>query len=199
MQSKLSACLLFCALAIGLVVRPAEAATYVLGVVPQFPATEVYRTWTPVLEAIKAKTGIELTLRVYETIPVFEKSFLAGEPDLVYYNPYHAVMGKRARNYLPLVRSGDKPLSGILVVTVDGPIKSLKDLQDKAIAFPAPNAFGASLYMRALLAEKHGLRITPVYSRTHGNAYRSVALGETAAAGGIAITLAGESAELRDQ
>lgn len=179
--------------------QPAGAESYVLGVVPQFPATEVYRAWTPVLEAIKEKTGIHLALRVYETIPIFEKSFLAGEPDLVYYNPYHAVMGWRSQRYLPLVRGNDKPLTGILVVAEQGPIRSLRDLQGKTVSFPAPNAFGASLYMRALLAEKYGLKIKPVYTRTHGNAYRSVALGETAAAGGIAVTLAGEPMELRDQ
>jgi hypothetical protein len=56
------------------------------------------------------------------------------------------------------------------VVRKDDPIKSAGELDGKEVAFPAPNAFGASLWIRALLAEREKIRIVPAYVKTHSNA-----------------------------
>jgi len=173
-----------------------DAGEYTVAVVPQFRAEEIHRAWTPVLQRIKAETGIELRLSVFASIPNFEASVLAGGSDFAYMNPYHQVMARRAQGYIPLVRDAT-PLSGILMVREDSPISSVKELDGREVAFPAPNAFGASLWIRALLAEHENIRIVPAYVQTHSNAYRHVASGRAAAAGGIAATLAEEPAELR--
>ena len=170
-----------------------------LAVVPQFPALEIHRVWTPVAKALEQSLGRPVMLKMYASIPVFERDFLAGQPDLVYLNPYHMVMAHRAHGYLPLVRDGAQQLSGILMVQAGSPITALADLNGRQIAFPAPNAFGASLLLRALLADEHHVRFTPVYVKMHGNAYRYTARGETAAAGGIRSTLQREPEELRSK
>jgi phosphonate transport system substrate-binding protein len=121
---------------------------------------------------------------------------LAGAPDFAYMNPYHQVMARKAQGYIPLVRDS-KPLTGILVVRKDDPIKSVRELDGKEVAFPAPNAFGASLWIRALLAEREKIRILPAYVKTHSNAFRYAATGKAAAAGGIGVTLVDEPEELR--
>ncbi len=113
-------------------------------------------------------------------------------------NPYHAVMARRTQRYEPLVRDGDKPLTGLLVAAADGSIKTLADLQGARIAFPAPNAFGASLYMRALLNQVHGIRFEASYVKTHSNAYRHVLTHVAQAAGGIRATLDRESSAVRE-
>jgi len=182
-------------------ILPAAAAwgqTYVFAVVPQFPAVEVFRTWRPLLDAIEQGTGYKFELRTSDTIPKFEASFQAGEPDFAYMNPYHAVMARKAAGYIPLVRSSES-LSGILVVRNDSPLRSIAELKGASIAYPAPNAFGASLYMRALLGERFKIATDPVYVQTHVNAYRSVIRGDTPAAGGIRSTLEREPAEVRDK
>ena len=176
----------------------ATAADYTVGVVPQFPALAIHRTWTPLLERLSTMTGHMFKLEQYATIPDFEKAFLGGKPDLVYLNPYHMVMANGAQRYLPLVRDGQNKLSGILVVRADSTAKTLADLDGKTIAFPSPNAFGASLYLRALLAQS-GATIKPDYVKTHTNGYRHALLGLAAAAGGIRSTLEREPAELRGQ
>jgi phosphonate transport system substrate-binding protein len=172
------------------------AVSYSIAVVPQFRAEEIHRDWTPVLERLRAATGASFSLRIAADIPAFEESVLAGAPDFAYMNPYHQVMARKAQGYIPLVRDS-KPLTGILVVRKDDPIKSVRELDGKEVAFPAPNAFGASLWIRALLAEREKIRILPVYVKTHSNAFRYAATGKAAAAGGIGVTLVDEPEELR--
>ena len=165
-------------------------------VVPQFRAEVIHRAWTPVLQKLSQVTGQSFELTVAASIPAFEKALLAGEPDLAYQNPYHQVMSRRAQGYIPLVRD-KKLLTGILVVRRDDPITATSGLDQKTVAFPAPNAFGASLWIRALLAERDKVTIRPSYVKTHSNAYRSVASGLSAAAGGINLTFEEEPAEVR--
>jgi len=170
--------------------------TFTLSVVPQFTPVDIGLRWKPLLDRLEAETGYGFQLRLIDKTPKFEADFQSGTPDLVYLNPYHMVMAAQSQGYIPLVRGAD-PLHGILVVDKTGPIKRLSDLNGKTIAFPAPNAFGASLHMRALLFEKEGLRITPAYVGTHQNVYRHVIMGEAAAGGGINATLKRESAALQ--
>lgn len=190
----LSICVVACAWVGAPAARAAE--TYSVAVVPQFPAVEIHRGWSPLLERLKKETGLNFTLTIAASIPEFEDALLAGQPDFAYMNPYHQVMAKRAKGYLPLVRGGNL-LTGVLMVRKDDPIKTVSELDGKDIAFPAPNAFGASLWLRALLAEQVKIRITPVYVKTHSNVYRYVTSGRAAAGGGIYATLADEPEEVR--
>lgn len=188
--------LVLCVVAGAAIAAEPGKASYSLAVVPQFRAEEIHRDWSPVLERLRVATGASFNLRIAADIPKFEESVLAGEPDFAYMNPYHQVMARRAQGYAPLLRDST-PLKGILMVRTDDPIKSARELDGKEVAFPAPNAFGASLWIRALLAEREKIRIVPVYVKTHANAFRHVATGKAAAAGGIAATLAEEPEELR--
>jgi phosphonate transport system substrate-binding protein len=174
------------------------AQSYTVAVVPQFPAVEIHRSWTPLLAHLSAQTGFELKLVTSASIPEFERSFQAGQPDLVFLNPYHMVMASRSQQYAPLVRESKDLLAGIVVVRVDSPAKNLSDLSQQTIAYPAPNAFGASLYIRSLLAEQK-IPSQANYVKTHSNAYRHVIAGQAAAAGGIRSTLDRELPEVRAQ
>lgn len=186
------ACLLM-----GLAFRAPAAPALTFAVVPQYPPEQIHRTWTPVLQEITRKTGIPLQLKSYASIPDFEADFLKGGPDIAYMNPYHVVMAAKAAGYIPLIRDDKARLKGILVVRKDSPITSLKQLDGATIAFPAPNAFGASLYMRALLAEEAGIRFTPSYVKTHSNVYRHVLGGHAQAGGGVQRTLDDEAPGVR--
>lgn len=179
-----------------LAVLAGEERSFTFAVVPQFTAAEIHRDWQPLLDRLREMTGIDFRLRHSRSIPEFEQDFLNGVPDFAFLNPYHAVMARRAQAYVPLVRDS-KPLTGILVVRSDDPLKSVRQLDGREIAFPAPNAFGASLYLRALLVEEFHIRVTPRYVKTHSNVYRHVIMGEVAAGGGVNNTLTHESAEVR--
>ena len=170
---------------------------YTVAVVPQFAAAEVHRVWTPLLERVSRDTGVALTLKVAKDIPGFEADVWAGGPDFAYMNPYHQVLARRAQGYVPLVRDATL-LTGILVVRKDSPVTTVQALQGQTLAFPAPNAFGASLWIRAHLTEQDKVAFTPFYARTHTNAYRQVLMGKAAAAGGVRATLDKEPPEVRD-
>jgi len=165
----------------------AGAQVFTVAVVPQYASSQVFRDWVPLLTKLEKVTGYHFKLLAYDEFSAFEKDFSNGVPDLIYLNPYHLLVAKKQQNYQPLVRDS-LPINGILVVSKDGPIKSLEDLNGKKIAFPSPNALGASLYMRALLAEKMHIKFKPKYVGSHQNVYREVMLGEAAAGGGIQRT-----------
>ncbi len=165
-------------------------------VVPQLPPATLYSRWAPVLDAIGKATGLCLELRVAPSIPAFEQELMTGQPDFAFVNPYHLVMARRANAYLPLIRDGKAPLSGVVVVPVDSEVTELRQLEGKTIAFPAPNAFAASLLIRAELA-RQGIRITPSYVKTHANVFRAVALGDAPAGGAVNNTLEREPENLR--
>lgn len=169
---------------------------YRVDVVPQLAPATLFSHWAPVLDEIGKATGLCLELRIATTIPAFEQELLAGRPDFAFVNPYHLVMARRAHPYVPLVRDGKAPLSGVLVVRSDSHINELRQLDGKRVAFPAPNAFAASLLLRAELAAK-GIRITPVYVKTHANVFRAITLGDAPAGGAVNNTLERESDELR--
>lgn len=176
----------------------AEKTIYSFSVVPQYPAAQLHREWIPVIDRIKNETGINLELKIAASIPGFETEFINGTPDFAYMNPYHAVMAKKAQGYVPLVRDS-KQLTGILLVRRDSPYKSVQDLNGKVIGFPAPNAFGASLYMRALLTESFRIKFEPRYLKTHSNVFRQVVRGEVAACGSIETTLRDDLPEIQEQ
>ena len=177
----------------------AHAATVLsVGVVPQFPMERIATDWNPVLKEVSRISGLRLELKYYASIPEFEKAFLKGELDIAYLNPYHAVMARKAAGYIPIIRDDHQRLTGILVVRKDSPVTRLEQLEGATIAFPAPNAFGASLYMRALLTEQARLRFTAVYRTTHSNVFRHVLSGQAQAGGAIQHTLDREAPEVRE-
>ena len=77
---------------------------YVVAVVPQFPAVDIFRTWSPILTRLGQQVGARFELRVARDIPTFEAEVMEGKPDFAYMNPFHQVRAKRAQNYIPLVR-----------------------------------------------------------------------------------------------
>jgi len=182
-----------------LVTNPSLAETYAVGVVPQFNARTLQSIWTPILQELERRTGHTFELRGSKSISAFEKQFMAGEFDFAYMNPYHFILARKTQGYLPLVRDTGKGLRGILVVRKDVAIDDVEQLQDKAIAFPSPNALGASLMLRAQLAREFNLRFEPRYVKSHDSVYLNVVTGRMTAGGGVGRTLARQPSEVREQ
>jgi phosphonate transport system substrate-binding protein len=166
-----------------------------VAIVPQLPPAELYSRWRPLLQQLGQRAGICFDLVVPASIPTFEQGLQQGSYAYAFMNPYHQWMVQQ--RYQPLVRDGKTLLKGILLVRNDSPIKALPQLAGATIAFPSPNAFAASLLIRAHL---HALAIPfkPDYLKTHSNVYRAVAIQQLAAGGGVNNTLRREPQELRD-
>lgn len=176
-------------------VRP----VYTLGVVPQLEQRKLFDIWQPIIDALSQQLTFDLQLVGSAKIPLFEKKFLAGEYDFAYMNPYHLLKAHASQGYVPLVRDGSRELQGILVVHRDSPYQRVEELHRQIIAFPSPNALGASLLMRADLIGLFGLELFPRYVQTHSSVYLNVALGQTAAGGGVRSTFLQQPAEVRER
>jgi phosphonate transport system substrate-binding protein len=179
-----------------ILILPLYAKVYTVAVVPQMPTAKIQSDWAPFLHALSEVTGYEFELKHYSKIPDFEEALKRGECDFAFMNPYHQVMAYDWQRYRPLIHDM-KPLVGILVVAKNSPIQSVKELNRKTLAFPSPNAFAASLYLRALLEKEERITFTPLYVKTHNNVYRSVALGSVAAGGGVNNTLMRENEQIQ--
>jgi phosphonate transport system substrate-binding protein len=172
--------------------------TYTFGVVPQFEQRKLYATWKPVVDELSKRTGITFNLVTTLKIQDFEKAFMRGEFDFTYVNPYHVVQVHDSQGYIPLV-ADSVPLRGIVVVRRDGPIQKVGDLNGKTVAFPSPNALGASLLVRSDLDQVHHTSITPIYVTTHSSVYLHVVKDLVAAGGGVEKTLQEQSDEIKSQ
>lgn len=161
---------------------------YTIGIVPQFEAKKLRKIWKPILTEMEQSSGLKFKLKGAASIPDFEKAFLAGQFDFAYMNPFHLLIANEEQGYIPLVRDNGKKLSGILTVRKDSPVQSVRDLNNKVIAFPSPNALGASLQMRAELHDKFNIKIKPTYVKTHDSVYLNVLLKQATAGGGVQKT-----------
>lgn len=165
-----------------------EERAYTMGVVPQFEIRKIREIWQPILDDLHENTGIRLILLGSANIPAFEQELDRGSYDFAYMNPYHALKANEKTGYQALLRDLSRNLQGILVVNKNSAIQRVEDLAGQKIAFPAPNALGASLLMRAELERKFKIQFTPVYVKTHGSVYLNVLVNHTAAGGGVMRT-----------
>lgn len=173
-----------------------KAAHYSMYLVPRLVDTELFRDWAPFLERLGRESHVCFELQIPASIPSFEKALLSGTPDFAYMNPFHLVMVGKSPGYVPLVRDDKEKLTGLLVVRKDSPIRQLSQLQGATVAFPAPNAYAASLLIRSSLDKLH-IDIEPLYVGSHSNVFRAVALGQATAGGAASIALEQEPVALR--
>jgi len=171
---------------------------YSIGVVPQFETRRLHSIWNPILEYLIKETGLKFQLIGAPTISDFEIAFMKGEYDFAYMNPYHFIMANDLQGYLPLVRDVGKKLQGVLVVKKDSGINNVSELDGKVIAFPSPNALGASLQMRQELHDDFSITIQPSYVNSHDSVYLNVLLGEAIAGGGVKKTLNKQALKYQD-
>jgi len=195
---KIRRVLILCGLLVSSNLVAAEQVVYRFGVVPQFESRVLFSIWQPVLQELGRRTGLKFKLVGSPKIPVFEKSFLAGKFDFAYTNPFHLYLTEENQGYIPLVRDGSRMLLGIVVVKKDSGYQTLADLQNKTIAFPSPNALGASLVVRASFSDAGLTEFKPKYVQTHSSVYLHVATNLVDAGGGVLSTLQAQPQALQE-
>ena len=139
---------------------------YKFGVVPQFEARKIHKIWSPILSEIGRRMNKKFILVGSPRIPEFEVMFTRGEFDFAYMNPYHCLLAFDSQKYVPIVNDASRKLFGILAVRNDSLLRDIKDLQDKTIAFPAPNALGASLMTQSELKARK-ITYKKIFPQTH--------------------------------
>lgn len=171
--------------------------TYTFAVTPQFEQRKLMAIWMPIVAAVEKRSGLSLKLTSMISVPEFERELARSTFDFVYCNPYNIIKSVPDPGYIPLVRDS-APLRGILLVRKDSVYTRLADLEKKTVAFPSPNAIGASLLMRADLARLHHVTINPMYVKTHSSVYLHVVNGLADAGGGVETTLQEQEPAVKD-
>ena len=170
---------------------------FTFAVVPQFEQRKLFGIWKPIIDELSRRTGLQLKLVATLTVPEFECELSTGTFDFIYANPYHIMRESKRQGYIPLVRD-DIPLQGILLVAKTSPVRNVKELDGKTLAIPSPNAFGASLLIRADLEHIFHIRMMALNVKTHSSVYLKVATGAVDAGGGVQKTFEAQDPAVRD-
>lgn len=176
---------------------PPAAHSFSFGIVPQRTATQLAESWTPLLNHLGARTGYRLDFKTARDICTFTQRVAAGAYDLAYISPYHYVVSQKQQGYRVFAKEKDRELTGIIVVRADSPYRSLRDLQGKALSFPA-SAFAANLVPRVQL-KRERIQFNSTFVASHDSVYLGVAQGLFVGGGGIRHTFTSLSPEIRGQ
>ena len=169
--------------------------TLSFGIVPQQSASKLARLWSPILEEIGARAGVQIGFRTAPDIPTFERRLAAGEYDLAYMNPYHYTVFSRDPGYRAFAhQTGPGAAGGAAGFPDHGHYRAGR----QGTGLPAPAAFAATLLPQAALRNAR-IPIEPRYVRLHDSVYRAVAQGLYPAGGGIERTFEGAEPEVREQ
>ncbi len=175
-----------------------DGKTYVFAAVPQYESRKMFAVWQPILDALQTKTGLKFELDGSPSISAFERLLEVGKADFIYANPYQYLKARDQQRYHAILRDGSRNLRGIVVVHKDSVVNDVKALQGQAMAFPAPNAMGATLLVRSELEQHHRIRVDPFFVKTHSSVYLQVATGRYPAGGGVQSTLQRQPASVKD-
>lgn len=136
--------------------------------------------WNPILKYVSQKSGIPLELKVESTAP--EHSAKIGESayDFAYSNhifkPHNAAVG-----YKVIARTKEEPIRGEIVVPLDSPVKSIKDLDEKEVGFPSAAAFVAyAVTLDAMARQK--VTVKPVFGGNQEGIMAQLKVGKVIAA-----------------
>ena len=157
------------------------AQTWSFGVLSQRSAVLSAQYWNPILDYIKARTGIELTLKLARTAPESNEAIERGEYDFVYSNTIF-LPRMAGSAYRVILRPRDEAITGQIVTLADSPINRLQDLNGREVGFPSKAAFaGYAVPMDALL--RQGVQVTPVFGGNQEGIMGQLKMGRVIAAG----------------
>ena len=121
------------------------------GVLNQQSASLTAERWNPILQYVSTTSGVPLQLRMGPTVEDTDAMMGRGELDFVFTN--HNFRSEfDGVGYKVIARWSGEPIRGVIVVPTDSPIRELRQLAGRRVAFPSRDAFAA--YAVPLLALK---------------------------------------------
>lgn len=157
----------------------------------------MHARWWPFVEQLSRDAGTVFELKLYDSMDSFESDVIAGKPDFVYLHSAQMVGAKIAQGYLPLIRNS-RPVAGSFVVRKDSPVRSLRDLDGKTVAFVGRKNLCRTLLDHVLVDEEH-ISVDSIYTGTPGNMVKHVILSKADAGGALDVNLDKLPQSARDQ
>jgi phosphonate transport system substrate-binding protein len=195
-------CLILLGLGLGLgsvvSVTKAQTGSFTFALVPEQSMSRVARGWGPITEWLGRATGTRFLLRNVSDLGEFERGLAVGEFDFAYMNPYQYVLSSHAAGYRAFAKVAGQRVRGVLIAGTDSPVADPGQIEGRAVAFPAPDTFAASILIQNHLADE-GIAFTPEYVGFGDAVYRSVADGVYSAGGGTVAGLKAVEPAVRDR
>lgn len=126
-----------------------EAKPLVFGVLNQQSPLLTAERWNPILQYLSQVTGLSFQLKMGRTVQETDAMMGRGEFDLAYTN--HNFQSEYDGVYKVIARWGGEPIRCVIVALADSPLRTLKDLQGRRIAYPSADAFVAYAVPRLAL------------------------------------------------
>jgi len=120
--------------------RPAEAGVdepYTFGVFPYLSPLRLESLYASVATALGDGVGRPLRFKTSSSFKLFFAKLEAGAYDIAFLQPLWVPPALDRFGYLPLARI-EEPLTAVVVVLDDSPIRSAADLKGKTVATPPP-------------------------------------------------------------
>lgn len=161
---------------------PVPDTTYRFGVFPYLPTLKIDRIFGPIAASLSRDLGTRVQLRTKPTFEQFAEELFNESYDIIFVHPFFYVDAHDRYGYIPIARL-DQPLTAVLMVAEDSPIRDLSNLRGKVVALPPPLAGVSDLAKMALLDA--GLDpdrdLSLRYFRTKMSCLQAVTMGAAAA------------------
>jgi phosphonate transport system substrate-binding protein len=169
--------------------RPATN-EYVFGVFPHLPPRDLEEVYGPMAADLTSHIGRRVVLASSTTFERFSESLDKGQFDVAFVQPFEYIRIAEKFGYLPLASRTER-LSGIVVVAMDSPLKSLADLKGKRLALPPDSAAVTQLILRHLRqgGVQPGRDVAVSHHRSHVSCMQQVVIGEADGCGTAAPAL----------
>src|SRR3954471_3860497 len=154
---------------------------YAFNVLNQRSIALTAQYWNPILTYVSRKSGVPLELKLAKTAQ--EGNAIAEKHGFDFLYTNHFFTPERERlGYKVIARPAGPGIRSQIVVPVDSPIKTLKDLEGKEVGFVSPDGFtGYWLPLDALL--RAGVHIKVVFTGNQEASSAQLRLYKIAAAG----------------
>lgn len=176
-------------------VHPSETKVYTFGLIPQGPALNMYKRWTPFIDKLSQDTGIQFEIKVYDQVSEFENGLILGLFDFAYLHSTQEAVAYLHQKYIPLIRS-ERFCKGALFVAKNSPIKKIEELKGKDIALVSQRSLCSVVLRHALSAEEKIKDFNIIYGGSPTNVYKNVLLNKTVAGGTLDVALNRESVDV---
>lgn len=150
-------------LAVAAHAAPASAdGPLVFGVLNQQSPALTAERWNPILHYLASVTGIPLVLKMGATVVETNAMMAKGAFDLMFTN--HNFQSEfDGLGYKVIARWAGEPIRTVIAAPADSPVRDLRELDGKAVAFPSREAFvGYAVPLVALRGAK--VTVTEVFA-----------------------------------
>lgn len=170
---------------------PQSVANLTFGVYQSDKATQMYRSFIPVLDAIQGEVQkrlgrpIDIQLQIFKTYDEAIEALVSGRVDFVRFGPASYITACQRNPRIRLLamehEDGKKRFQGVVIVPADSAVQCLADLKGRTFAFGDPNSTIGRYLVQAELA-KAGVKAADLkkyeYLDRHDKVAKAVELGD---------------------